>query len=346
MSAPEASQFGRGIVTRLRVPGPPRIRRRPALIGSLASSCSRFASATARPVAVRRSLGGPEVVRVRSFRDANVAPPRWWTGPEPEVEEPGAPTPAPPAIRRESAAAALPARGLPKAVRRVPNEQTYTPGGIVAGLHAEVVNVRRSDATVAAGPMLMNHDRVRLNSPRTPEARAGAPAGNSTGNGSGPGASAPAVPGDAARAATAQSTTNMPANSPATPGAASPGRAAGVSGPAIPGRPAPAVSRFVAAVRRAVAAVLPEPARPVTRTPAARATVVRASAPAPPSAPSIDSAGHSAARVAAAAGADAVSAGTAAETIDSPAPATTAGQPDSAPDPSPARHGVARRHAC
>ena len=282
---PDNAAFGRGVVDRLRVPGPPRIRRRPAWIGSVASSSARFAAGTARPVAVRRMLGGPEVVTARSYRDAYVAPPRWWTPAEPEPDAASVAPPAQTLRRSPGQAAALPARGLPKAVRRVPNEQTYTPGGIVAGLHAEVINVRRSEATVAAGPMLMNHDRQRLAPSRDaakaakPPARGGPPEGNPAGSGLGPGvgSATPVVPGAGVRqsapAATAPtaSPTATAAGTPAAhqtahPAHPQPSAAASGSGGATPSRPAPIVSRFLSAVRRTATEILPTPVR---RSPAA-----------------------------------------------------------------------------
>ena len=122
--------------------------------------------------------------------------------------------------------------------------------------------MRRSDATTAAGPMLMNHDRARLNAPRTPTASAGAPAGNSTGNGSGPGASAPAVPGNAAPAASAPrpaSSTPVARPSAATPRTGSDGtgehragaRTSGTGGVALPRRSATHGPPLSSRVRRA-----------------------------------------------------------------------------------------------
>ncbi|HZZ95421.1 MAG TPA: hypothetical protein VFE19_00285 [Jatrophihabitantaceae bacterium] len=249
VDAVDATRLGREAAARLRLPGPPRARSRPSRIGSIASSSARFAAGTARPIAVRRALAGPDVVPVRSYRNAGVAPPRWWT---PEAE-----APREVATRRSFTPAELPARGLPRAVRRVPDQQTWTPGGIVAGLHAEVANVRRMDATTAAGPMLMAHDRARLAPSKRAAAvaRSGAPpTGQPSGGGTGPGAttSAPTASGNA-----------QPTPSPS----------ALLASPAVPGRPSAAISRFLAAVRRTLA--------PPAATTAAAGTPRAVAAPAP-----------------------------------------------------------------
>jgi alkylation response protein AidB-like acyl-CoA dehydrogenase len=55
-----ATRLGHEVVRRLRRPGPPVGKLRPAPVGSLASAVVRFAAATARPVTFRRVLGGPD----------------------------------------------------------------------------------------------------------------------------------------------------------------------------------------------------------------------------------------------------------------------------------------------
>ncbi|MDP9093586.1 MAG: hypothetical protein M3N95_11805, partial [Actinomycetota bacterium] len=156
-----ATRLGRAVVSRLRLPGPPRGRERPSRIGSVASSSIRFAAAAGRPAEVRRSLRGPGLARVNSFSEAGTRPPRWWTPPEaafaPDHE--GARTAS---FTREVRGGDLPERGLPRAVRNVPNEQTWTPGGIVGSLVSSVAPVRRLDEVSAAGAMLTQHDRSKL----------------------------------------------------------------------------------------------------------------------------------------------------------------------------------------
>jgi hypothetical protein len=312
-AAEGATRLGREVAGRMRLPGPPRVRRRPARIGSIASSSMRFAAATARPIPVRRSLAGPETVSVRSYRDAGVAPPRWWT---PDADQHGADqaagqssgTSAAP-VRRALVHEELPARGLPRAVRRVPDETTYTPGGIVAGLHAEVANVRRMDATRAAGPMLMAHDKARLTAPArrstasattaTPPPRSGPPPGNAPGNGIAPGArgtgrtanpgsTAPAVPASAAQPRSSSSpATDRGATAAAT--AAARGASTSSAASSSPARPAPMISRFLAAVRRSAdtsAAALSVAPRPGSVATARRNDAVDSAAPVLQSAPS------------------------------------------------------------
>ncbi|MFC6342261.1 hypothetical protein ACFP8W_09750, partial [Nocardioides hankookensis] len=58
-SAPADLRLGRDVVRRMRLPGPPLGQPLPSRIGSLASSVSRFAAATSRPIDVRRALIGP-----------------------------------------------------------------------------------------------------------------------------------------------------------------------------------------------------------------------------------------------------------------------------------------------
>ncbi len=146
--ADDATRLGRAIGARLRRPGPRRAR--PPLLNSIASSAARFARATARPPDVRRSLAGPAVARVPSLSGAEIRPPRWWT----------------PQVTATAPEQPLPPRGLPTVVRRVPSEQTWSPGGMSVSLVGRVVPVRRIEEVVAAGPMLTSHDRARLAAPR------------------------------------------------------------------------------------------------------------------------------------------------------------------------------------
>lgn len=197
-TAPEAPShwLGAAAVRRMRMPGPPLGRPLPSRIGSLASGVSRFAAATSRPVEVRRALAGPDPT---ASLEGYVRPPRWWV-PMPASPEVAASAPAAPGravgLRRAVAAASstpswlapsrsmpveqLGGRELPRAARSVPNEQSWSPGGIVGGLQAEVANVRRHTETVAAGPMLMAADQARLHAAtvarKNAEAAASAPA--------------------------------------------------------------------------------------------------------------------------------------------------------------------------
>jgi len=165
------TRLGRAVFARMRLPGPPAGRVRPARIGSVATSAARFAAGTSRPVPVRRALAGPEVTPVHRYRDVAVTPPRWWAptvqylGAESARHVDAAPAGGRPRrpLHRTAAPVSvsdLPARGLPRAVRRVPNEETWTPGRIADTLTPTVVPVRRMDAVAAAGPMLSSQERA------------------------------------------------------------------------------------------------------------------------------------------------------------------------------------------
>lgn len=172
--------LGREVAARLSRPGPRLGRLRPASIGSIASASQRFAHALARPVPARRMLQGPVPVSAHSVRAATVRPPRWWdtaaaaaaearaASLAPVVAPAAAAAPAVAPVARFGRPAAvqaeqLPERGLPRAVRSVPNERERAPGGITDSLVSVAAPVRRLDDVVAAGPMLMQHDRAKLN---------------------------------------------------------------------------------------------------------------------------------------------------------------------------------------
>ncbi|MGX7681848.1 hypothetical protein ACSMXN_23445 [Jatrophihabitans sp. DSM 45814] len=172
---PLAGNLGGDIARRLRRPGPPLGTLRPSGVGSIASSALRFASSTGRAVPLRRLLHGPGDVRVRRIGEADTRPPRWWTPPAVEAAgeatSPIARTARTGGARAQPAVARiedvdLPSRALPRAVRRVPDEQTWTPGGIVENLTSTVVQVRRMDEVTAAGPMVNRQDAARLSAPR------------------------------------------------------------------------------------------------------------------------------------------------------------------------------------
>ncbi len=143
--------LGRQLTHRMRLPGPDGHRSRPARIGSLASSSRRFADSLTRSAPARRTLQGPSLARVHTYRDAGAAPPRWWH-----------PSLLPETREADRTAERLPTRGLPRAVRRVPNEHSWTPGGILGSLTSQVLPVRRNPAVTAAGPMLMQRDTQQL----------------------------------------------------------------------------------------------------------------------------------------------------------------------------------------
>ncbi|MEO9140181.1 MAG: hypothetical protein ABI345_14085, partial [Jatrophihabitans sp.] len=162
----ERTRLGRDVGRRLRRPGMPAGHQRPARLGSIASAVTRFAASTSRPVTMRRALQGPASVAVPTSSASEVAPPRWWTPTHTEHAD-------------STGVDELPARGLPRAVRRVPNQETWTPGGIATGMRPDIVNVRRPAAVTAAGPMLMQQDKARL-TPRQGPVQS--PAAGSTGS--------------------------------------------------------------------------------------------------------------------------------------------------------------------
>ncbi len=143
-------------------------------------------SASATETSVGGSLGGSQAAGSASSAAEAVAP---WLTPATTVD-----------------AAELEERGLPRAARTVPNEETYSPGGLLSGLTGRVAPVRRHAEVVAAGPMLVAADQARLRrtrAQRTPEVQA-------------PPASAAAV----ASVATPRETTSRPqAGSRPDPGA-------------------------------------------------------------------------------------------------------------------------------
>jgi hypothetical protein len=214
----DRNRLGRQAVARMRLPGPPLDRPLPSRVGSLASGVQRFASSLSRPVEIRRALAGP------GSHEGNVRPPRWWAGDPAADESASTGSLAVPAARRWQPEARtvstgdLPGRQLPRAARSVPNESSYTPGGIVDGLRGEVARVRRLDDVTAAGQMVTSADRAKLSAATTVRRRAAALA-----------ASAPVAP--ASRPVSAPAPTPTAA-APSAPGAPSGQTAAPVRGPA------------------------------------------------------------------------------------------------------------------
>ncbi len=270
--------LGRGVVRRMRLPGRPIGQPLPTRIGSLASSVSRFAAATSRPVDIRRALAGPGPQGM----DGSSAPPRWWRPTDRETADaPGAPQPPawlaparPVAIRR------LPERGLPRAAHAVPDESSWSPGGILGGLRAEVVRVRRLDEVTAVGPMLTQTDRTKLNAgmaARAASVRAGGtPAPPSTPPNAAP-HSTPSVP------ALRRSTTRAPRSpSPSAP----PAPAASEPPPSAEPDPTPAAAATPpTAATPAPATPAPAPSRSGSESGAASAASAPMATPAPAPAP-------------------------------------------------------------
>ncbi len=144
LGGPDAAEnrLGRQVAARLQPPGPAG-RDGTGLIGLTAHRLRTFAAGTGRSAAIRRALAVPEPARVQRTAAAAVVPPRWW---------------APDATPARTAAEAvtrsgLPPRGLPRAVRRVPDESSWTPGGIADSLVPAEIRVRRHSEVSAAGPM-------------------------------------------------------------------------------------------------------------------------------------------------------------------------------------------------
>ncbi|MCL2781293.1 MAG: hypothetical protein FWD74_07365 [Actinomycetia bacterium] len=134
--------LGDAVATRLRFPGPAAGRERRFPIGVVAASAQRFAAATGRPAVLRRALAVADPITPRMHTAAaSVTLPRWWT-----------PNDVPRVPAEE--ARALPRRGLPRAARQVPNEQTYTPGAIAESLISTEARVRRLAETAAVGSVV------------------------------------------------------------------------------------------------------------------------------------------------------------------------------------------------
>ena len=196
---PGVLYLGRDVWVRLRLPRVAHRRRGLARIGSVGFASRRFAAVLAQPPSYRARVGGPQVVRPNSLAGATTTPPRWWQLGLAPVEEradwrralssapigsssapigsssapigsssapigsssaPIGSSSAP--IGRADDGEPMPPRGLPRAARSAPHDQTWTPGGIVNGLVAQVAAVRRHTEVAAAGPMLTSHDRAKL----------------------------------------------------------------------------------------------------------------------------------------------------------------------------------------
>ncbi len=178
MTAPaeleNVARLGADVARRMRLPGPVLGRVRPPRIGSIASSSVRFAQALTRPARARQWLQGPTPVRVNRLLRAPTRPPRWWLPMELTARGER--------VRSKRLVIGqpeqLPPRGLRRAVHRIPNEETWTPGGMLERLVGVMVPVRRLDAVTAAGPMLMSQDTAKLNAAtarRTPQPAGAAP---------------------------------------------------------------------------------------------------------------------------------------------------------------------------
>jgi hypothetical protein len=160
--ADSAAQLAAGVRRRWTRPGPPG-RPRPPALGSVGAAAARFAAGTSRAPAIRRLLAVTGDVTPRPVGSSDVAPPRWWT-----------PRRVPPPVPET-----LPARTLPRAVRRVPVQDGYEPGAMAGRMAPDVVRVRRHAEVTGAGPMLMQRDTqpLRPPPPRDAEPTAGGAAG-------------------------------------------------------------------------------------------------------------------------------------------------------------------------
>ncbi|MCW2528948.1 MAG: hypothetical protein JWM76_3808, partial [Pseudonocardiales bacterium] len=244
------NRLGRAVVNRLRQPGPLG-RPRPAPIGSVAAAATRFAIGTGRSRPIRRLLAGPGSVPVHSIRAVDVRPPRWWT-PDAAVLRTRADATHSAQAAEPDPAIALGARGLPRAVQKVPDEKSWTPGRITDRMVSTAVPVRRLQEVTAAGPMLTSHDRARLVAPVRARA-ANVAAGTSAGPATSSSATSPQInpparrtPGTgtdgSARAPTASvptSTAVTSARGKHTDGSIQPAQAQGSSSSPARGQPAP-----------------------------------------------------------------------------------------------------------
>jgi Meckel syndrome type 1 protein len=137
----DATRLGRAAAGRFRLPGFAAGRGGNSSIGRSAVQAGRFAASTARPVHVRRMLTG-SASDVATEQPGVLRPPRWWR----ELAALDGSTPGPEPTD-------LPPRGLPRAVRRVPNPETWTPGGLVGGITPREVDVQRPRDVRAIGQL-------------------------------------------------------------------------------------------------------------------------------------------------------------------------------------------------
>ncbi len=286
--------LGPAAAARLRFPGPRSGRQRAFPIGALAAKIHRFAATTQRPSALRRAVAAADPIAVRQHTSAAeaIAPPKWWS-PE-DVPQVSLQT-----------ASALPPRGLPRAVRRVPNEQTYTPGGISRSLVPAEVRVRRVAETAAVGTSVRD-SKINAAAAHVIVAKEAHEAQRKH-------------DADVARRAPAAAAT--PAAAPAPPNATTPARAMS--------NPATAAPSAVPVTSPAPAAPPAQPARHATKTPVRRSTSKSAQA-APPSTPASTTSSTAAPPSGSALSVPAAPGGT-----DAPPPAGPAApEPSNAPTPS------------
>src|SRR5699024_1652278 len=118
------------------------------VVGRLGRASQQLAAGLARPGAFRRTVQTPSALRPGNDAAGTVAPPPWWT-PEARQARRRGRSPVEPATHAPTS----PPRGLPRAVRRGPNQETRTPGGIVSSLVSHVARVRRLQEVIAAGQL-------------------------------------------------------------------------------------------------------------------------------------------------------------------------------------------------
>lgn len=180
--------LGAAIRTRFRRPGAADGQHPPRLIGHLAARSLLFSAASGRSLAVRRVVGVPASVRGVGSRDAVVRAPRWWSPsatPEEIADAAGArPTPAP---ADPATGVTLPARGLRRVARGVPNESPRHPGGMSVSAAPSTLPIRPAREVTAAGPMITSVDRRRRSpSPPPRPSGPGGPSGQASGAGTTP----------------------------------------------------------------------------------------------------------------------------------------------------------------
>src|SRR5699024_9986706 len=132
---------------------------RPIGMGVVSRATERFAVSIGRSVPVRRMLAGPGTIRTRRF-DPVAAPPRWWIPPV----EPGADTTTGWSGEARSdamvASGELPRRGLARAARRVPTEDTYDPGAFSTRMRGTPIRPRRIKEVSDVGQLSRGPDRL------------------------------------------------------------------------------------------------------------------------------------------------------------------------------------------
>ncbi len=144
----DALPLGFSVARRWTPPGP-RVRSRPAPLGSVAVAAVRFTAGLGRAPRVRRQLAGPAPIR-RAGVSANVAPPRWW------VPSGSASTSAWGAATVPKTAAAdggADGRLLRRAAGAVPTLDSHRPGAAGVAMSGRTIPVRRIPEVSFSGTM-------------------------------------------------------------------------------------------------------------------------------------------------------------------------------------------------